>query len=163
MRPTERINNFWCLIDWRILKERWGCDFNTDPLVQMEIIEYWNKNTDMRIGQVLINLGLIANNLQIWCDKEEDILIDQGISPEECLYWTSYYDKDMNPIPKVSKLIKDLDTDHINNIYTHMFKGNRELSDKYMKAFRNVLVDRNESTDVLDFIEKLWKMEVIGE
>jgi hypothetical protein len=38
--------------------------------------------------------------------------------------WTSNYDKDMNRIPAVEKLLKDLDTDHILNIITYLTESN---------------------------------------
>jgi len=38
----------------------------------------------------------------------------------EVFTWTSLYDKDMQRIKPVSKLLKDLDTDHIINIILHL-------------------------------------------
>jgi len=165
MRPIERIDNFLSKIDWSKLIERWNIKdtenfYTSTPLF---IASEWKNNSDLRFGQLLINRNDVEDTMQIWCDEEYDILLDQGVAPEECLYWTSCYDKDMNHIPEVSKLIKDLETDHINNIYTHIFKYAGRLSDKYRNAFRNVLVSRNEHTGTLDFIEQLWNLETTGE
>jgi hypothetical protein len=165
MRPIERIDNFLSKVNWPDLAIKWNItntiyeDFFDEKFDNA--IKYWKENTDMRIGQVLINLGLIKDDIKIWEDEEEDILLNQGIAPEECIYWKSYYDKNMNRIPEINRLIKDLDTIHIYNIYIHFFNLNCSLTNKYRKAFRNVLISRNESTSILDFIELLWDLEKI--
>ena len=45
----------------------------------------------------------------------------------EVFTWTSIYDKDMQRIKPVSKLLKDLDTDHIINIILHLSEANGSL------------------------------------
>jgi len=165
MRTIERIDNFLDKVNTIQLSKRWRLDINDHlnlltSITDEKVVNYWKENPDMRIGQILVNLGLVKDTMQIWLDEENDILIDQGIAPEECLYWGSCYDKDMNPIPLIYRLVKDLDSDHINNIYLHLYKNNHKLSDKYKIAFRNVLTNRNESTDIIDFIEQLWNIEV---
>lgn len=148
MRPIERIVNFLNLVDWDKLEERWKQSNNLKCVmtngVNTCIIDYWKENPDQRIGQVLINLGIVSDNLLIWNDEESDILLDQGVAPEYCLYWTSIYDKEGNLLDKpVSKLLKDLDTDHIVNIYKHVYiENNKTLSDTYDLAFNNVLTKR---------------------
>ena len=163
MRPIERIDNFLNLVDWDKLINRWELSsedstnlqyklraelyISTSPKLNESnpIIKYWKDNPDQRFGQVLINLGIISNVIfRIWLDEESDILLDQGIAPEYCLYWTSIYDKDGNLLDKpISKLLKDLDTDHIVNIYKYVYtENNKTLSDTYDLAFNNVLTKR---------------------
>lgn len=42
----------------------------------------------------------------------------------EIFTWTSMYDKDMQRINPIDKLLKDLDTDHIINIILHVSEAN---------------------------------------
>ena len=145
MRPKERIDNFLKLVDWgklfndwKIPLEAWGKVLNAPN----DIEDYWTENPDQRIGQVLINLGLVPDDLKIWIQEEEDILIDQGVAPEDCLYWTSYYDANMQLLPEpITRLVKELEPDHIHAIF-EMCRG--RLSKNYITAFDNVL-DKKEN------------------
>jgi hypothetical protein len=143
MRPIERIDNFLSKVDWNKFKDTWKIEFSyfedllNSPLTYAKFREYWKENPDQRIGQVLINLNLIPDNMRIWLDEESDILIDQGIPPEECLYWTSMYDKEDNLLEKpITRLIKDLEPNHIKKILKMCYP---KLSENYRKAFDNVL------------------------
>lgn len=158
MRPIERIDNFLNLVDWiKLIVQRWGLSeeihdsiyydyLHNLKVLEQIVIPYWKSNPEQRIGQALINLGLISDNLLIWNDEESDILLDQDIAPEDYLYWTSIYDKDNNLLDEpVSKLLKDLTTDHIVNIYKYTYIENkRTLSELYNIAFNNILVKRKE-------------------
>lgn len=151
MRPIERINNFLNKTDWAKLEERWG--INT-PLIRFikndysnytNLVQYWKSNPDQRIGQVLINLGLIPDKMNIWLDEESDILISQGIAPEECLYWISIMDKDKKLLPHpISRLIKDMSVDHLQAIINDGYR----LSDNMKQAFNNVINNAKESLDL---------------
>lgn len=141
MRPIERIDNFLSKVSWPDLAIKWNVsdiiyeDFFDEKFDNA--IKYWKENPDQRIGQVLINLNLIPDNMRIWLDEESDILIDQGIPPEECLYWTSVLDKDESLLEEpITKLIKDLDPNHIIRIL-EMF--DKRLDENLKKAFNNVL------------------------
>jgi hypothetical protein len=146
MRPFERIDNFLNKVDWRdLLFRRWQIPYEDNELLEKCIAyfdsppvpDYWKENPDQRIGQVLINLGLIPDNLKIWMDEESNILIDQGIAPEECLYWTSLYDKDNNLLEEpITRLVADLEPGHIKSILKMCYKN---LSEEYKKAFDNIL------------------------
>lgn len=132
MRPIERIDNFLAKVDYSLLSKRWGLDIeyfdNIYCLYNNKVTEYWKKNPDQRYGQVLINLSLIPDKLNIWIDEEYDILIAQGLEPRDVIFWTSYYDKDNNLLDKpISRLIKDLDTEHVQTLLgivktTNMFE-----------------------------------------
>jgi len=165
MRPIERIDNFLKLVNWEKVLKRWNingfahydlftCDkcsgegeispdydicekCNGSGQLYAIFLKYWKENFDQRIGQVLINLDLIPDNFKIRVDEESDILIDQGISPEECLYWTSLYDENENLLDKpITRLIKDLEPNHIKRILKGHYK---RLSENYRKAFDNIL------------------------
>jgi hypothetical protein len=150
MRVLERIDNFLSKVDWGKLNDRWELrklipDLKSVLTTQINptLVEYWKENYDMRFGQVLINLNIVPDNMKIWGDEDEDILLDQGLAPEEVYYWGSNYDKDMNLLPKtIYRLIKDLDTDHIENIYKYVFDTGGRLSMNYRIAFNNVLKSR---------------------
>lgn len=121
MRPIARIDNFLENVDWFKLMCRWGIDYSYfDEMLHSgynDLIEYWKKNPDLRFGQACINLNWMPDKLNIWIDEEYDILIAQGLEPRDVIFWTSYYDKDNNLLDKpISRLIKDLDTEHIQTL-----------------------------------------------
>jgi hypothetical protein len=66
----------------------------------------------------------------------------------------------MNPLPKtIFKLIKDLDTDHIENIYKYVFDKGGRLSTNYRIAFNNVLESRGITSQLVDEIEVEWNFD----
>jgi hypothetical protein len=157
MRPIERIDNFLNKVDWSILKDKWSIEWTyfddilSQPLTYCKFRKYWKENPDQRIGQVLINLGLIPDLFQAWNDEESEILEAQGLAPEEYLFWGSIYDKDMNPIPLTQRLIKDMDTDHIEKVLSLFTGEKRKLTTEYITAFTNVLKSRNRNYSIDDF------------
>lgn len=132
MRPIARIDNFLENVDWFKLMCRWGIDYSYfDEMLHSgynDLIEYWKENPDLRFGQACINLNWMPDKLNIWIDEEYDILIAQGLEPRDVIFWTSYYDKDNNLLDKpISRLIKDLDTEHVQTLLgivktTNMFE-----------------------------------------
>ena len=146
MRPVERIDNFLSLIDWDwLLFKKW--DYARKRLEILTIVksdllkEEWMKNPDMRIGQLLINMGLVEDDLKIWLLEESDILLQQGVSPELCLYWTSMFDKGGNLLnePK-TRMVKDLEKEHIIAIIKSALNGTCKISEKHFEAFSNLLL-----------------------
>ena len=91
MRVLERIDNFLSKVDWGKLNDRWELrklipdlkSVITTQINPTSVVEYWKENYDMRFGQVLINLNIVPDNMKIWGDEDEDILLDQGLPPEE--------------------------------------------------------------------------------
>jgi hypothetical protein len=150
MKPIERIDNFIKLVDWKKLAERWLFSpvllFGKTPyadIIDIDVIPYWKSNPDQRIGQVLINLGLVTDELKVWLDEEHDVLISQGILPEKCVYWGVNYDKDHNRLPKTQwKLIDELNTDHIETIINEVESGKYKLADDLITIFKSVLLKR---------------------
>jgi hypothetical protein len=147
MRPIARIDNFLEKVDWKKLKDRWG--LGGIYAGSNDIREEWLKVPDQRVGQLMINLGLIPDNFKIWNDEEYEILKDQGLPPEEYLFWGSIYDKDMNPIPLKYRLVKDMDTDHIEKVLS--LYAEEKLSTEYITAFTNVLKSINRNYSIGDF------------
>ena len=145
MRPIERIDNFLEKVNWyKLFYDRWKLSptdvYKVEHERLLNIIEYWKENPDQRIGQLLINLELVPDNLKIWSDEEEDILISQGIPPEECVYWTSIYDRQNNLLSvPITRLIKDLDINHILNIKRYAYNKNVSLPHNVLQAFENML------------------------
>jgi hypothetical protein len=147
MRPKERIDIFLNHVNWEILAEKWGIDvslFNyiltKENKLRGTVIRFWKANPDQRFGQMLINLGLVPDDLKIWLDEESEILLDQGCDPREVMLWGSIYDKEGNLLEKYKyRLIKDLDTDHINNILKDVEEGKYTIPEDYMKCFKGEL------------------------
>jgi len=139
MRPIERIPLFMKMVNTDKLAERWWVlpDLLKDALTQENFETYWLNNPDQRIGQVLINLDLIPDSMNIWMDEVQDILLDQGMPPRDCLFWTSLFDKEGNRLEEpMSKLIKDLESNHIKNILN---SEKLRLSELYKETLENEL------------------------
>jgi hypothetical protein len=154
MRPIERIDNFIQKVNTIKMSNRWKLDtiWHINLLsmfISDTFIMYWKENYDMRVGQALINFGIIPDSFQTWNDEEYDILKDQGLPPEEYLFWGSIYDKDMNPIPLMYRLVKDMDTDHIEKVLS--LYAEEKLTTEYITAFTNVLKSRNRNYSIGDF------------
>lgn len=169
MRVKERIDNFLQKVDLDKLSKRWNLVEDkeetslselltvTSTYYDINIVNYWKENYDQRFGQVLINLGILSDDLKIWCDEDDAILLDQGLPLEEVLYWGSNYDKDMNLLPEtIYRLIKDLDSDHIEKIYTYLYCRGHRLSPLHRTAFLNVLKSRDVNSKILNDIEEKW-------
>jgi len=142
MRPKERIDDFLAKVNWSELQKKWKI-----PVLEIDtefIRKSWKENPDQRIGQLLINLGLIEDSLEKWVTEEATILIDQGLPPEECLYWTSMYDENevLLETPK-TRLVATLTPEHINNIITFMYNYGGRISPDMQKAFDNVLLSKS--------------------
>lgn len=157
MRTIERIDNFLEKVDWEwLLDNYWGtihsCHSGIALATNSEwLSNKWKENPDLRIGQLLINLGFIDDNMKVWMVEESDILAAQGLPPEEYLYWTANYDKDENLLETpITKLVKDLDSDHILNIFSFFHKFNRVLPNNYVTAFNNVLRSRGIENNVIN-------------
>jgi hypothetical protein len=137
MRPKERIPIFLKLVDREKLAIRWNMDSYIGELPGEK--DAWEKVPDQRYGQFLINSGLLPDNFDIWMDEETDILLDQGIEAREFLLWGSRYDKNMNPLKEIKySLIKNMDTEHIENI----LKGNWTKHPLFLETFRKELAIR---------------------
>ena len=95
--------------------------------------------------------------MERWCIEEHDLLIEQGIQPEDCIYWTSIYDKDGNVLDEPStRLINTLSKDHVKNILDFMEKHNGRISANTALAFQNVLnkeeITFDENSEVPEYL-----------
>ena len=151
MNHKERIPIFIKLVNWSKLLQRWGNPITENELHNLydlnKIIKYWKQYPELRIGQMLINLGVIDIKDQykqnkIWYDNEQSILLDQGINPIDFLLWTSLFDKEGNRLksPK-TQLLKDLSTDHLQNIMIKL-----KIPTLYKKTIIKELVDRKKNS-----------------
>jgi len=139
MRPVERIDDFLRKVDWAKLSNDWGLE---KPLKYMnrKSRTYWKENPDQQVGQVLINLGYIPDSMKAWSKEEYSILIEQGIAPEECLYWTSIYDENENilEIP-ITRKVSTLTEAHLKRIIEFMHANGGKISMEMGSAFLNML------------------------
>jgi len=148
MRPIERIDDFLKKVDWNdLLYNRWKLDKEIyydkkiAYAIKPTVPEYWKENPDQRIGQVLINMQLVPNDIMIWHAEEPDILMSQGIALEECLYWTSMYNKDEKVLDEpITRKVSSLTKEHIIRIVEFMKEHNGKLSPEMEQAFTNVLM-----------------------
>ena len=102
---------------------------------------FWKENPDWRFSQVLVNTGLLPNYSGFWYHTEdEEVLEELGCEPRDIYFWGVNYTKDMERLPQTEwRLIKDLDTDHIEAILDGEYV--REDS-KYYKFFVDELKRR---------------------
>ena len=115
---------------------------NNEILSNLEGIEkLWKENPDWRFSQVLVNSGLLPNYPGIWYyTEDEDIFVELGGEPRDIYFWGVNYTKDMERLPETKwTLIKDLETDHIEDILGGEYV--REDS-KYYKFFVDELKRR---------------------
>lgn len=147
MRPKERIPIFLKLVDFNKLEDKWEINISQDLrgiILSEKVIDYWLENPDQRFGQILINLGLIADDLIIWINEENDILIEQGIDPKEFLLWGINYDKDKNSLSETQwKLCKDLESDHIQKILEEVEEELYNIPNIFKETFKDILIQRN--------------------
>lgn len=149
MKPIERIDNFLDKVDWtNLILERWRLSgkyldflkFINNPEELEEIKRLWKQRSEQRIGQFLINQGLIPDKVSIWYDETAEILHSQGFPWEECLFWGTMLDINEKPLKKpITTLVADLTPDHIRNIKNFFNKRNVSLPSRYIEAFNNVL------------------------
>ena len=150
MRPVERIDNFLQKVDWKWLLHIYWHDAakqKEEKILQLLPFfkQYWKENPDLRIGQLLISLGFIEDNMKVWLSEEDEILAVQGLSPEDYLFWTSIYDKDGNLLEEpVTRLVKDLESNHIKKILEYCYTHNKSIDNVYYKVFYKILSDRDE-------------------
>jgi len=155
MRPIERIPIFIKNINYDKLEERWGIDIpqtlrNAIFINQNKsiIYDYWCKYSDLRFGQMLINLGLVPDKMKIWLDEENNILIDQGCKPREVLLWGRNFDANNNRLPNTEWiLIKDMNFHHIKAILNDVDKNKYKIPLYYTTILTNELLYRESKLD----------------
>jgi len=140
MRPIERIDYFLNNVDLDNLFDNiWKID-KTEYLENIiknlkDIGEMWKLYPDLRISQVLVNNGFIPNIPGSWYYLEDwEILFMQGDNPRNFLFWGSKVDGDVKWI-----LIKDMTTQHIQNILKDYESGKLRVHSMFLEAFKKEL------------------------
>ena len=146
MRRPERIPIVLANIDWEkflTIADKKPSDDTLDGIFNAldTLAEKWGKSPDVRLGQLLVNMGLAPDEL--FNLEEDQWMVDTGqIDAKDIMFWGVNYTKDMVQLPKTEfRLIRDLDTDHIEAILDGGFvrKGGT-----YEGYFENELERRNE-------------------
>jgi hypothetical protein len=145
-RPVERIGIFIDLVDWtKLLKPLNRSDEETTEVVKIIkdniaiIYDFWIENPDLRVFQVLINLGVIANSWtygSIYYEEDWVLLDKQGINPRDFLLWGTL-GKDKKEFKRI--LIKNMEFSHIKAIMNDFTKGKLKVHSFYLTAFENEL------------------------
>lgn len=104
-----------------------------------EIEEKWKKYPDSRLGQLLTSMGLVPKNIEdkIWNIEEDDWLIENDYCKvEDIKFWGVNFYKNGKQRKKTKYvLLKDLKTDHIQNIIK-FFEGRlHRIPVKYLEYF----------------------------
>ena len=105
----------------------------------------WLKSPDQRFGQLLSNLGLVSKEIEnhIWNIDEDDWLIKNGYcNIEDIKFWgVNYYKNGKQRKTTKYVLLKDLETDHIQNIIK-FFEGRlHRIPVKYLEYFNKRIDD----------------------
>lgn len=98
-----------------------------------DIKKFWMENPDLRLFQVLINIGLLPNTPGFYYYEEESkYCLKKGyIKPRQILFWGTYGKDGKGPFKQI--LIKDMTTEHL--------KACLETQ-KYMnKFYRETMID----------------------
>lgn len=137
MRAIKRIPIVLDKINWRhFIKDIMGKDYEIDMLIEIEnniddIQRFWMSNPDLRLTQVLVNLGIIPNKPGFWYYIEEVdwLMQNEYVEPRDILYWGTYGKNGDKPLKKV--LIKDMSNEHIENVLLNV----KEIDPLYEQAF----------------------------
>jgi len=113
-----------------------------------EITEEWDKCSDYRLGQLLVNLNLIPSKEiedHIWNIEEDDWLVKNGYcNIEDIKFWgVNYYKNGKKRKTIKFVLLKDLKIDHIQNIIK-FFKDQdslHKLNKEYLEYFNKRIND----------------------
>lgn len=147
MRPLERIPIFLNKVNWyKLIHEIWG-NLDEDATLDVyssiknnikDIEEFWLDNPDLRISQVLVNLGIIPNSYGRWYYLEENEILEKlKIPHRDFILWGTRGINGDGPVEYL--LLKDLTTSHIEAI----IKTQKRLSDKMIDIFKEELKFRN--------------------
>jgi hypothetical protein len=123
--------------------------------------DFWFKNPDLRLTQVLVQMNYIPNALGMWYYYDEcNWLIEKGYYKwEELHFWGVNYDKDNKRLPEtIFKPLCELTSDHIQNILEWFAKKPSSIqpTQEYMDYFRSrVIKGALDSTDGRDWVNNL--------
>lgn len=130
--------------------------FDSPHIVLNGIVEIWDKNydtfcnfwvdnPDLRLPQVLINIGIMPNFHGFYYHKEDAItMIDTGLLfPEEILFWGNNYDKDNNRLSETRWVLPtEMTKGHLEAIIDLYDNGKMRVSEVYIEMFKKELKNR---------------------
>lgn len=108
---------------------------------------FWERNPDQRLGQLLSNMFVVDKDTEnrIWNIEEDDWLIENGYcNIEDIKFWgVNYYKNGKKRKTTKFKLLKDLETDHIENIIKFFEDQNmlHRLNKEYLEYFNKRVND----------------------
>lgn len=144
MRPVKRIRTFLRILDLNKLNKVLN-EGNPifDKKTYIAFVKYWRSNPDLRFGQALINSNLVQDSPGLFFQEEISLIEKLNLDITRYLKWTSVYDKDNNLLKEpVTKVLADLDTDHIHTIISFMGENGKKLPEVYKKTFDKILKSR---------------------
>lgn len=109
----------------------------------VKITHEWTKHPDYRLGQLLFNMDLVTNDSSYHIEEDNWLISKDYFKYEDLKFWGINYDKEGNKLSVTEyKLLKDLDTEHIENIIKFFKDRNMKIQDNYLKYFNKRLNDR---------------------
>jgi len=148
MRPVARIKPLLPILRDNIehFLSHTTSDLNPKDIDWNIVEEHWKLNHDFRFVQLLS--WLYPNNFFSSFNTEElDYVINElKVDPVHVLLWGVNFDKDGRKLPETEyRMIKDLETDHIQAILYGEFTKDR----LYIEAFNRILIDRKINNIIL--------------
>ena len=157
MRRPERIPIVMKHMDWKKFIDHL-LDANTsennmkvifDKLPSIE--EQWIETPDLRLGQLLSNDGVTSSSKAMFIEEDIYMIESEMLEARDIKFWGVNYTKDMVKLPETEwRLIKDLETSHIEAILDGGYTGNQE----YIGYFENELERRAEEQIHDDYISR---------
>jgi hypothetical protein len=101
----------------------------------------WKEVPDWRLGQLLINEGIVPDYTKLFYTEEDDWLIQHGYCRvEDIKFWGNSYDKEGNRLSETRwVLLKDLDDAHIAAIIDFFDDRGLTINEQYKQYFEERL------------------------
>lgn len=107
--------------------------------------QVYTDNPDLRITQVLVNIGIIPNIEGFWYyTEDEPLMVESGLLQERDIYfWGKNFTKEGKKLEETEYiLIKDMETSHIESILRDNEEGLLGTSKQYLEMFNKELRER---------------------
>lgn len=107
--------------------------------------QVYTDNPDLRITQVLVNIGIIPNIEGFWYyTEDEPLMVESGLLQERDIYfWGKNFTKEGKKLEETKYiLIKDMETSHIESILRDNEGGLLGISKQYLEMFNKELRER---------------------
>ena len=106
---------------------------------------FWANNTDLRLPQVLINIGIMPNYPGFYYHKEdeESMISSRILEAKDILFWGNNYDKDNNLLPETRWVrVDEMNTGHLEAIVDLYEAKKMRVSEVYIEMFKQELKER---------------------